>query len=165
MSHLEVDMHVNDLADFMFTKNVNNALIDLSLGGIENNKDLFFFCLDLFCKGLVILHGTDNKVDLDSITMEQFGDIKNKMELAGIQVNLELQSLPENENTTISLIDDADGTDETGEPSDIPAITNSVNLTEIDQEYDHKQLNEYVFRLKMDKFIFFITFNLIHNTK
>ena len=82
MSHLEVDMHVNDLAEFMFTKNKSNALIELSLGGIENNKDLFFFCLDLFCKGLVILHGTENKVDLDSITMEQFGDIKNKMELA-----------------------------------------------------------------------------------
>lgn len=158
MSHLEVDMHVNDLAEFMFTKNTNNALIELSLGGIENNKDLFFFCLDLFCKGLVILHGTDNKVNLDSITMEQFGDIKNKMELAGIQVNLELIALPENENTTISLIE------ENEEPSDVEAITNSVNLNEIDQEYDHKQLNEYVFRLKMDKLIFLITFNLIHKS-
>lgn len=161
MSHLEVDMHVNDLAEFMFTKNKNNALIELSLGGIENNKDLFFFCLDLFCKGLVILYGTDNKVDLDSITMEQFGDIKNKMELAGIQVNLELTALPENENTTISLI--GDGTDGE-EPADIQEITNSVNLTEIDQEYDHKQLNEYVFRLKMNKYIFLITFNLIHKS-
>ena len=158
MSHLEVDMHVNDLAEFMFTKNTNNALIELSLGGIENNKDLFFFCLDLFCKGLVILHGKDNRVNLDSITMEQFGDIKNKMELAGIQVNLELTALPENENTTISLIE------ENEEPSDIQAITNSVNLNEIDQEYDHKQLNEYVFRLKMDKLIFLITFNLIRKT-
>jgi hypothetical protein len=159
MSHLEVDMHVNDLAEFMFTKNTNNALIELSLGGIENNKDLFFFCLDLFCKGLVILYGTDNRVNLDSITMEQFGDIKNKMELAGIQVNLELTALPENENTTISLIE------ENGEePSDVQAITNSVNLNEIDQEYDHKQLNEYVFRLKMDKLIFLITFNLIRKT-
>lgn len=161
MSHLEVDMHVNDLADFMFTKNTNNALIELSLGGIENNKDLFFFCLDLFCKGLVILHGTDNKVNLDSITMEQFGDIKNKMELAGIQVNLELIAIPENENTTISLISDEDCI---SEPDDVQAITNSININEIEQEYDHKQLNEYIFRLKMDKFIFLITFNLIHKT-
>jgi hypothetical protein len=158
MSHLEVDMHVNDLAEFMFTKNKSNALIELSLGGIENNKDLFFFCLDLFCKGLVILHGTENKVDLDSITMEQFGDIKNKMELAGIQVNLELTALPENENTTISLIGEND------EPADVQAITNSVNINEIDQEYDHKELHEYVFRLKMDKFIYLITFNLIHKS-
>ena len=161
MSHLEVDMHVNDLADFMFTKNINNALIELSLGGIENNKDLFFFCLDLFCKGLVILYGIENKVNLDSITMEQFNDIKNKMELAGIQVNLELQELQKNENTIISLISE----DSINEPSDIQAITNSINLNEIDQEYDHKQLNEYIFRLKMEKYIFLITFNLIHKIK
>ena len=51
----EVDMEIDDLASFLFTKNINNITTELSLGGIADNKDLFFFCLDLF--GLALGHG------------------------------------------------------------------------------------------------------------
>ena len=43
-----VDMHINNLAEFMFLRNVNDAKLVMSLGGIEDAKDLFYFCLDLF---------------------------------------------------------------------------------------------------------------------
>ena len=83
-------MHINDLADFIFIKNVNDSIIQLSLNGVEDMKDLFYFCLDLFCKGLVILFGQDNKVEVEIITLEQFMLLRKKMANAGININLNI---------------------------------------------------------------------------
>ena len=41
-----IDVEVDELSDFIFLKNTNDAIIELELGGIENNKDLFCFLLD-----------------------------------------------------------------------------------------------------------------------
>jgi len=90
-----VDMHVNDLADFVFTKNINNAEIALDLHGVEDIKDLFFFYLDLFCKGLVLLFGDGRHVNVEDITLEQFEVIQKKMKCLGINVMLDLQPVTE----------------------------------------------------------------------
>lgn len=157
---LDVDMHIDDLANFMFTRNKNNALVELSLGGIEHNKDLFFFCLDLFCKGLVLLFGEGGKVDVESLTEEKFDMVKQKMHLAGIEVKLEVAVIDEpRSKTTISLVSD----DDDNAPADISPIKNSVNISELDLDDDNKPLSEYVFRLKMDKMIFNVRFDLIHS--
>jgi hypothetical protein len=148
---LEVDMHINDLATFMFLKNVNNAIVELSLGGVENNKDFFYFCLDLFCKGLVILFGENGKVNVESLTQEQFAIIKQKMSLAGIDVKLDVFI---EQQTTISLLDEA--------PPDVDPIKTSINFNEIDMDDDNKPLSDYVFRLKMDNLLYNIHFETIH---
>lgn len=93
-----VDMHINDLADFVFTKNVNNAEIYLQLHEVEDIKDLFFFCLDLFCKGLVLMYGSNNKVTLEDLTQEQFTDVHNKLLLTGIDVCLKTEIQPNDEH-------------------------------------------------------------------
>jgi hypothetical protein len=153
---LEVDMHIDDLANFMFVRNVNNALVELSLGGIENNKDLFFFCLDLFCKGLVLLFGENGKVDVESLTEEKFNLVKQKMHLAGIDVKLDIYMDP-SQSTTVSLIND-------NEPPDVEPIKTSVNINELDMDDDNKPLSEYVFRLRLDSIIYNIHFDIVHNT-
>jgi hypothetical protein len=150
---LDVDMHINDLATFMFLKNVNNAIVELSLGGVENNKDFFYFCLDLFCKGLVILFGENGKVNVESLTQEQFAIIKQKMSLAGIDVKLDVFI---EQKTTISLLDDDTA------PPDVDPIKTSINFNEIDMDDDNKPLSEYVFRLKMDNLLYNIHFETIH---
>jgi hypothetical protein len=152
MSTLDVDMHINDLAEFMFLRNINDAIIDLSLGGIENNKDLFFFCLDLFCKGLVYLFGENGKVDIEKVSLDNFKLVKTKMELAGINVKLDV--LVE-ESTTISLVEQDDA------PLDIKTY-NSVNIHELDSESDDKPLSEYIFTLKFEKMKYNIHFELVH---
>lgn len=144
-------MHINDLATFMFLKNVNNAIVELSLGGVENNKDFFYFCLDLFCKGLVILFGENGKVNVESLTQEQFAIIKQKMSLAGIDVKLDVFI---EQQTTISLLDEA--------PPDVDPIKTSINFNEIDMDDDNKPLSDYVFRLKMDNLLYNIHFETIH---
>jgi hypothetical protein len=158
--NLFVDMQINDLANFLFTENINDAIIELSLGGIENNKDLFFFCLDLFCKGLVLLFGTNGKVEVDILDAEKFTIIKKRMRLAGINILLNIEKIPTLENnntTTLSLIDDL-----VSSPPDLVEAKTAINMTELDLEYDHKPLNEYIFKLKMENFIYNINFELIH---
>jgi hypothetical protein len=90
MPDIAVDMEIDDFADFLFIKNINNAIVDLSLGNVQNTKDLFCFCIDLLCKGLIILFGDGIRVDLDTITEEKFNVIKQKMFNAGILVKLDL---------------------------------------------------------------------------
>lgn len=111
---LDVNMHINDLADFVFTKNVHNAEIFLQLFEVEDIKDLFFFCLDLFCKGLVLMYGEGNRVTLEDITMEQFAEVRRKLLLTGIEVFLHTEmrteddGMPTGENRTIIRVDEKD---------------------------------------------------------
>lgn len=94
-SILSLDMNIDDFADFVFIKNVNDAQLEISLGGVEHNKDLFCFFVDLMCKGLVLIYGNmndDNKlsVDIESLTIDNFEFIKKKMALAKIKVILDV---------------------------------------------------------------------------
>jgi hypothetical protein len=136
-SCLYVDMEVDDFAIFVFEKNINNALIDLSLGGVENNKDLFFFLVDLMCKGLVILFGNNKKLELDTITSNDFGFIKSKLALAGIKIMLNVIENIEN-------------------------IPSNVNIRELDYYPDDIPLNEFTFKVTTMDLIYEITFELSH---
>lgn len=157
---LNVDMHIDNLAHFMFIRNINNALVELSLGGIENNKDLFYFCLDLFCKGLVLLFGKDGKVSIDSLILDDFIQVKRKMALAGIDVKLDIYKIPkdsddnESNNVAPALVN---------APPDVPEARNAINIPEIESIHDNLELKEFVFRLKMDRVIYNISFELKHN--
>ena len=141
----DVELEIDELANFMFKRNENNVVLELSLGGIENNKDLFYFILDLFCKGLVLMFGNGtNNVDVDTITYENFLSIKEKMLCAGIQVNMEHYpndiALNE-ENLSKKVV---------------------INTDEINEADDNKPLNEYVFKLYSLKNQYIISFSLVH---
>lgn len=141
---LDVNMEVNDLAEFMFVKNVNNVSLELSLGGIENNKDLFCFVLDLFCKGLVLMFGADGKsVNIEDITMDNFQMLSEKMICAGIHVNL--QMFP------------ADISDENGQPQRA-----MLNLDEINTASEHQPLESYEFKVQNASHTYIVSFNLVH---
>jgi len=144
----DVEMEVSDLAEFMFMRNTNNVVLDLSLGGIENNKDLFYFILDLFCKGLVLMFGNGtNSVDVDTITYDNFLEIREKMMCAGVDINL--AHYPND----IELQD--------GEVVEMSKRT-LLNIDEINEAPDNKPLEEYVFKLLTLKNQYVISFNLTH---
>lgn len=143
----EVDMQIEDLAKFLFTENVNNVPIELSLGGIDDNKDLFFFCLDLFCKGLVLLYGEGSKsVSIESITDDQFKNIKSKLLCAGIKVNLYIYPLD---------IDVEVRTDDNKSMS-------ILNIEELNSAPNNKLLQEYEFKLINHDMMYIVNFNLVH---
>lgn len=88
----ELDLNVDDLATFIFRENPSDRPFDLALVGIETSKELFFFMLDMLCKGLVLLFGDGStSVDLAQVTHEQFLEACRKLACAGIRVTLDTQ--------------------------------------------------------------------------
>lgn len=141
MNFYEIDMNIDDLAKFIFKENVNNVPIELNLEGIESNKDLFYFCLDLFCKGLVILYGNNNSISIENITYEQFHVIQQKLKCAGINISLDMQ------DTNIHVIDKNKST---------------LNLQELNDEPNNKNLQDYKFKAINNNKLFIISFSLVH---
>lgn len=159
-----VDMHINALADFMFIKNKNDAQIELELNGVEDNKDLFFFLVDLFCKGLVILFGVNNKVEIGDLSMEDFNIVKQKMSLAGVEANLYITEIEDTETKeTLDKKLDQDIDMDEDAPVDIDPMSKYVNFNDLEKESNNKPLSHYVFKLKQQKLIYNINFTLIQN--
>lgn len=132
-----IDVEVDELSDFIFLKNTNDAIIELELGGIENNKDLFCFLLDLFCKGLVKVYGHNNQVEVDNLAMEDFVYMKKKLECAGIRVMLDIK--PNKEELPLG-----------------------VNSTQIKNLPENLQLSEYRFMVVSKLHVISIHYELFH---
>jgi hypothetical protein len=142
MKILDVEMEVEDFADFMFVRNTDNKPIEVSMGGLENNKDMYYFCLDLFCKGLVMLFSKDGKsISVEELSQNDFNLVKTKMACAGINVHLEVaQTSPEDFNNG-SL----------------------TNLKDIDMLEDNMSLENYKFVLNTIPYKYIISFSLFRN--
>jgi hypothetical protein len=83
---------VADLADWMFVRNTDDAVLELTLmTGIETTTDLFAFFLHLLCCGLVMMHGDRERrsVVVDDLSMPQLSSTVSKMGNAGIIVNFD----------------------------------------------------------------------------
>lgn len=84
--------NLDELAHVIFIRNTRNDLITVATD-MQTTKDCFCFCLDLLCKGLIILYGKDDaavnkkKVDLDTLSIEQLDFIKGRLSLCGIKLN------------------------------------------------------------------------------
>ena len=142
MKIIDVEMEVEDLAKFMFIKNVDNVPLEISMGGLENNKDMYYFCLDLFCKGLILLFSNDGKsVAVENLSLDDFEKVKKKMECAGIAVKLEVISTTYNEMRQESL----------------------TNLKEIEQQGDNEPLESYKFILNTILYRYTVSFSIFRN--
>jgi hypothetical protein len=128
-------MDIIEFSEYMFISNKENKVIHLDLIGIENNKDLFLFFIDLFCKGLVLCYGENNSVNFDDLDIEKFAHIKTKMANAGIHITLE-------------MIDN---------PIELPT---SINSQDIENESDNKPLEDYIFKIYKGYHTYYITFKL-----
>lgn len=104
-----VSIKIDDLAELIFMKNKTNTKIELQLGGIRNNKDLFCFIVDLLCKGLVYMYANGgNQVILDNLTMQEFSLIALRMAAAGIKITLHVDNNNHNVAPCVFMGDDFD---------------------------------------------------------
>ena len=75
----------SDLLERIYYKNQNNNRIFIEANSLRSTKELFRFCLDLFCKGLVMCHGDTNKrVEVDNLSMQQIQFVIDKLSYTGI---------------------------------------------------------------------------------
>jgi hypothetical protein len=84
---ISASISIDDLAEFIFQKNVNDAEIELSLNGISGSYGLFNFFISLLSQGILMLSG-ENTVDIEGITQDTFAVIIKKMQNAHVKVNV-----------------------------------------------------------------------------
>lgn len=141
-------MSINDLAEFLFIKNIHDRPVELRDLNVQNSKELFTFCLDLMCKGLVLLFGTDGKVCINTLSMEQFDILKRKMRCTGIDCQLNVIEVEEPPENLLDLW-----------------TQNFLNIQSVRSSDDNMGLNDYTFELQTHENIFKIKFDLIHNVR
>jgi hypothetical protein len=117
-------MEIGEFVEYMFVGNTSDRPIYMDLVGIENNKDLFLFFLDLFCKGLIAKYGNgSSSVNFDDLDVVKFTYLKRKMALAGIILHLDII---QTENAVFPT---------------------AINSEELDAEDDNKPLESYKFKI------------------
>ena len=153
-----MDIHVDDLAAFVFSP-LRKTKFGLSLDGLESSKDLFFFLLDLFCKGMVLMFGTNgNTVDLSTISHEQFKEIEKRMARAGILLKLDVLASEGSESS-----EGSEGSQSSQGPQPQrqgPQHTSKINMRELASLPANSPLEAFVFQLHFNGMQHNLTFGL-----
>ncbi len=147
MQHMRID--VDELATFIFKKNTEHKELYLNIRSLKTTKELFFFLFDIFCKGIILLFGENNKMKLNSLEPYQFEIIKEKMKYAHI-----LLTMTTYDESTAKLLDLI--------PENVKeknVIQDSIN--DITKMEENEPLTEYVFKLFMNETLFCINFDII----
>lgn len=146
------NIDITELAQYVF-KNESESSIFIKINCLKTTKELFFLLFDLFCKGLIILFGDNNRILLNKLDMDQFDKVKAKLKLAHVDLNLHLYD----KDTAILLDMIPSNSDDRFEKT---IIQNSLN--KIKQMDDNEDLKDYVFQLYMNEILYNINFDIIH---
>jgi len=77
---------------YIFDKDLSEKIEDISINGLENTIDIFWFCVKVLRYGIVNELGTAN---IESVSMHQFQYIQECMSRLGIFVHYEIVSSTE----------------------------------------------------------------------
>lgn len=150
VSSMNID--VNDLANYIFKINDEKELF-LNVKSLKTKKELFFFLFDIFCKGIILMYGSNNKMKLNNLELHQFEEIKNKLKFAHIKLNMIMYDKPTAQAIDL-LPEDDNGIQEKN--------IIQASLGRIMKMGDDEDLNNYVFNLYMNQTLFCISFDIIH---
>jgi hypothetical protein len=146
-----VEMSVNYLANFIFLENTKDIKITLQSDEFDNAKDMFFFILDLYFKGMVLLYGKKNdnfssSVILNELSLEQIDFIKDKLKNAHIKLNFDYYHYTNIEEGNLDILEKY----------------KKSNMTLLTSFADNLNIKEYIFKLSMGEYIYFINFEILH---
>lgn len=103
------EVHINDitkLVEFVFVENRENNRMLIESSDFKDNRDLFFFCIELTMKGLSYLYGNENgKIDIYDLSTEQIDNIKSKLANAAIELLLDIEEIEKSVNDTEIIYD------------------------------------------------------------
>ena len=101
--HIE---EIQELVKFVFSDNRHNNRMVIESSDFKDNRDLYFFCLELTMKGLSYLYGDENgKVDIEDLTLEQLENVKTKLSNAAIELTVDIVPLDDNIETLLNRIE------------------------------------------------------------
>lgn len=96
-----MSMSMREMIEFVFLNNAEKKPVQLNLHGtrIQNANDLFYFCVDVFSKGLICLYGTEGSFEIDTLTTPQLNNALERLRCLGILVQVTSVRLqPDNPN-------------------------------------------------------------------
>jgi|TARA_B110000259_G_scaffold164876_1_gene191267 hypothetical protein len=103
------EVHINDitkLVQFVFVENRGDNRMLIESSDFKDNRDLYFFCIELTMKGLAYLYGDGNgKVDIEELSMDQIDNIKTKLANAAIELLLDIEETDDMINDTEIIYD------------------------------------------------------------
>ena len=141
MNHFNID--IDALAPMIFLKNPNDLSIKLNiLDPLENTKDIFYFCTDLFFKGIFYMNTNKNmKVVINDLTLDDIFSTVKKLKNAKIQTNITI-----------------DGT-ETDRSKYKHILKTSIEY--VKNMHDNESLQEYYMLIPMNDYLYKISFQLL----
>lgn len=148
------EIEYNDLIDYIYFKNdIKKHKIVLQIDEINNTKELFHFCLDLFFKGLVKLNDENSKsVILNEISLEHIQNVIDKLSYTGICTLIYLCKENEMDNNHTS------NDDEMLKSKKVYDILSESVETMKYKEYD--KLSDYSFNMKIGDDMYMVKFDL-----
>lgn len=152
----KINVDYTELLEQVYFKNSYKKRIRLEASSITTTKELFKFCLDLFCKGLVLCHGDEyRQVKIDDLSMVQIQDVIDKLSYTGIMTIIQIfhndYSETSDDNTQMAL-------QESVQQTSYNVLSESVN--QIDIYPDNDELKNYNFKIKVGPNIFCIYFDI-----
>lgn len=129
-----IENEIDDMVPIIFS-NKTNLPINMSVSGIQDNYDMFCFCMDLFIKGIIYLYGNrESKLNIATLSNENIENVIFLMKKAG--VNVIFHKIP----LTIRLM-------------------NAVSIPPKNEE--KKELSDYVLEIIIDNVLYKISYEFI----
>jgi hypothetical protein len=144
------NIDLSQLAQYIFVTNVeakNEIFLDVQT--IKTTKELFFFCFELFCKGLVILYGDGSRLCLNSVTMDQFHEIRRLFAFAHIKLCLNVYE--KDVACLVDLIEEKE--------TEREAISKSINA--LTKAPDNQELSKYMFNMLINNTLMIVSFDIL----
>lgn len=141
MNNFNID--IDALAPMIFLKNHNNLPIKLNmLDPLKNTKDIFYFCTDLFLKGIFYINtNKDNKVIVNDLSLDDIFYTVKKLKNAKIQANVTIDGSESDRSKYKTIIKNS-----------IERVKNMV---------DNDYLKEYYLLIPINDCIYKISYELI----
>lgn len=160
--HLNVNY--TEMLEYIYHKNKGSKIF-IDAKSIKTSKELFRFALDLFCKGLIFCHGgPSNKVEIDSLSLEQIQVVIDKLSYTGIMTIIQvIKKDPNHEH---------EHDDEDSSNNESPLLCKDEDMVQcayhilndsvkrIDNYPDNDDLKNYIFKIKIGDSIFCICFDV-----
>lgn len=144
------NISLDKLAECIFVSNLHGFEMSFEINQKQTNKSLAALFYNLFIKGIVLLHGENDRVTLNKLSIEQIYVIRDKLKKAQVHTNVLLYDKP-----TSILLDYLTTDDKFPEKRVIER-----NRTEIEQMRDDEPLTDYEYRMFVNDHLICLTFEL-----
>lgn len=141
MNNFNID--IDALAPMIFLKNPNDLPIKVNmLDPLKNTKDIFYFCTDLFFKGIFFMNADKKmKVVVNDLSLDDIFSTVKKLKNAKIQTSITIDGTATDKNKFKSI------------------IRNSID--EVKKMGDFEPLQNYYLLIPMNNSIYKISFQLL----